>query len=161
MPITERVEFKESGAPQASQANPDSQNVYYAIAFLIIVASLSCVQQTITTQSKELKANTANQDALVKAISLIKFKTLPPNPSPTQIHLVSEINKMLSQDQEDLQAQLISLRQGAQIMMTGGNTAVNAMEQNANCDSTLLNTIHEILTLIQSMAPGKGKHPQG
>jgi hypothetical protein len=133
------------------------QNVYYAIAFLLLVATMNGVQNELITKSKEIKASAAAQKEVISQLKTIVFFTIPKGATRVKIQQISEKNKIIADIQQELQASLVNLRQGAQILMTQGNTNVTSIEQDANSDSTILGTIHTILSLVNGMAPGKGK----
>jgi hypothetical protein len=138
--------------------NPEQGNLYYTVGFLLLVAAMNCVQDTIATKSKALRANASAQNSIVDSLKQIRFAVITkPDPGALTIQKISEQNKMIAGYQQVLQEELVNLRQGGQILMTGATTQVDAMEQGANANSTLLSTIHQSLTLIMQIGPTKAK----
>lgn len=151
-------EEKREISPPLPTENPEQGNLYYTVGFLLLVAAMNCVQETIATKSKALTVNAEKQNSLVQSLVAISFARLPnDHPTPGTLHKVSEINKKLAGYQELLQEQLVNFRQGGQILMTAANTQVDSMEQGANANSTLLSTIHQILTLIAQIGPAQSQ----
>lgn len=156
--LSEQIKSLENESSLTNSSNPYEGNVYYAVAFLLLIGAMNGVQLTIDTKSKEIQANASVQSRIVHQLTKsVRFLALPSNPTPIVIHQVSEANKEVAARQQELQEQLIYVRQGGQILLTSGNSDVNTMEQNANANSTILNTIHTILTLISGMSPAKAK----
>lgn len=139
--------------PQLAElSGPDpSKGDVFAYLFFVLLEAMSVRQDTVITQSEEIKQNAAMQNKLNQANGDINFSILPEGAKTATINRYQAINEQKSAMREDIQNQLITARQNAQVMMTQTSTNVNILQQDASEDSGWLQTLNTIFQVIDQM----------
>ena len=103
------------------------------------------------TESEVIKNNAAEQNKLNKENAAIKFAILPPGADTNKINEVTEENEEFAAMREDIQNDLITCRQTAQVEMTQTTTNVDILEQDASENTGWLKTLNTIFKVIDEM----------
>lgn len=143
-------------APASNAAGPafpfgDGKVNYAVLVFYLLMDSMQIRQNTVMTQSKDIASNASAQNALNNRNASIKFSILPDNAGNATINRVQEINQQYAAVREDIQNNLITARQTAQVLMTQTSTNVNILQQDASEDSGWLQTLNTIFQVINEM----------
>ena len=121
---------------------------YFAVLFFLLMQAMEVRQGSVLTQSKVLQANSQAQNELNKENGNIKFSILPPNAKNPTINRVQEENQDKASERENIQNNLITCRQTAQVEMTQASTNVDILQQDASENSgwlKMLNTIFQVI----------------
>lgn len=124
---------------------------YFALLFLLLLEAMTVRQNTILTQSKMIAANSHAQNLLNKANGEIKFSSIHYGATQATINRIQDRNQQYAADRQNLQNNLITLRQTGQVEMTGASTDVNILEQDASENSGWIKTLSTIFSVIDEM----------
>lgn len=160
--VTEVISAQVAGkkgakAPQAGVAGAGFPDLgkkhfsYFAILFYLLLEAMSVRQNTVLSESKELGENTSIQNKLNKEDQAIKFAFVPSNATSAEINQVQEENEQYAAAREDIQNNLITARQVAQVTMTRTSTNVNILQQDASENSGWLKTLNNMFRGIIEM----------
>lgn len=144
---------------QAGKAGDKSKMPAYLAVFLVLVESMQASQQTVQVSSKYLKANAEAQNEWNIADENLKFSQLPASskkpPNTAEINRVQDENEEVQKQIDDVQNNLIELRQQAQREMTQANTYVDNVQQKSSEDTGWLRDLNTVFKVINQMTqPG-------
>lgn len=124
---------------------------YFALLFFLLLDAMTVRQNTILTQSKMITANSNAQNLLNKQNGDIKFSSIKYGATQATINRIQDRNQQYANDRQNLQNNLITLRQTGQVEMTGASTDVNILEQDASENSGWLKTLGTLFSVIDEM----------
>lgn len=131
--------------------DPGGKANLYNLIFYLLLEAMNTRQQTVYTQANELSSNANAQNKENTRDKGIKFHQLPDKPTNGQINQVQDENEKAAAQRENIQNDLITLRQNGQVLMTEANTNVNTLEQDASMDSGWLKSLNTIFQVIDQM----------
>ncbi len=141
-------------AGASSPAAPAPRKEVYNLLFILLLDAMTVRQQTVEFEAASLSLNASLQDQKNQEAGDLKMEQIPAGATVAQIDAIQNYNQGIAAARENIQDELITLRQKSQVLMTQTNTDVNALEQDASMDSGWLRTLYGIFQVINQMSPG-------
>lgn len=144
---------KAQGTPQVgpSKANNPDTGALFAVVFMLCLEAVSARQGVVLTQSKRLECNVSAQNKENRRLGHIPFSQVPDGAKTATINRVQDNNEHYSQVRQDIQNNLITLRQSSQVLMTQTSTNVNVLEQDASMLSYEIKCQNNIVMALNQM----------
>ncbi len=131
----------------------EQKSVLYLL-FTALLGSINVLQSVATTNSKQINTNADLQQQMNLQVKKLQFVILPSNANSNQINQVNEINENVQFGRQDIQSNVITLRQNGQVLMTTAQVNVNYMQQTGSEVTATLKLILSISKLINKISPG-------
>ncbi|MCB1180602.1 MAG: DUF720 domain-containing protein [Chlamydiia bacterium] len=142
-----------STAQGANSGHSLASGEIFLFVFELLINSMEIRQNTVVTMAGQLQTNAAIQKKLNAENAAISFAQVPdgPNVGQATINRIQDENEEKTKDRQDIQNELITERQSAQVQMTNTNTNVNFAEQDASEDTGWLKTLNTVFKVIDQI----------
>jgi hypothetical protein len=151
-PINAAVADPKNAEAIFSQVSGKKEKIdIFMILFLALLEAMQKRQDTVVIQSKEIKLNADMQQKLNDLDSAIKFSIIPSKATTAEIDHVQEVNQQYAAMRQNIENELLTIRQTAQVTMTQATTNIDMLQQDTDEDSAWLKVVMTVFTVINEM----------